>query len=132
MQSTTSIQMPQAQRSTAKDYSKNPESICCQFKYFGRTVSLPERTAVFLSAALPVGLNVGLFVTSAIGALEGSAGFADAGVPGAVAGGILAGFAGYVAVRVYDMCRHTAPTTSTVQLSGIISHAPEAGNPRPV
>lgn len=97
------------------------DSILCQLRFFGRTVSLSKATAVYLAAGLPVGLSVAMTVT-----LAGT--FALSSIPGAftafASGGFAGNISGCIAQSVYLRCRHAAPAEPSVQLSRVICHAP--------
>ena len=128
-----STQIPRIRGAAANGQSNNQETSCCQLRCFGRrTVSLSNRVAVFLSAFAIVGGSVGTLVGGVTSyALSDDPNFSEKQF---IATGIIAGIgAGVIAIgiarQVYNTCRQTAISAPQVQLSRIISHAPEADAP---
>lgn len=99
MQVTSSpVQMSQVSATTANEQSDNPDQCQC----FGRTVSRPSSTAVFLAVGLTVGLTVGVPIIA---------------VSGNVLAGCLGGFTGVIAGGMakclYTDYWHIGPTNPT-------------------
>ena len=63
----SSVQMSQVSGRTANQQSANSDQCQC----FGRTVSRPSSTALFLAAGLTVSLSVGLPVSAVTGSVAG-------------------------------------------------------------
>ena len=131
MQASPSTQIPRIQDIAAYEQSHNQEPLCCQLWCFGRTVSVSSRTAVILSTALFAGCAVGASVAAAAGPPLLAALGSDDGAVVTTLTGLAAGvgasiLAGFLANNVHAKCRHVAPSVAPVQLSRVISHAPEA------
>ena len=132
-----STQIHRIQGAAANGQSNHQEPSCCQLWCFGRRiVSVSNRDALFLSAFAIVGGPVGMFVGGAtLYALSGTPSISEgegmaAGMAAGIAAGIVAGsIAAGIADYVYLKCRHIATSVPQVQLSRIISHAPEAHAP---
>ena len=129
----SSTQIPRIQGAAANGQSNNHERSCCQLWCFGRrTVSMSNRAAVILAALTFVGGSVGTLVGGVTSLALSDDPYYSEGVglcagflAGVVAGTIAAG----IAEKVYVERRQIATSAPQVQLSRIISHAPEARAP---
>ncbi len=116
----TSMPMLQPQGAAANEQMDNSEQILCQHQVFGRTVSMSKYTAVSLSAGLPACLS---FVVPGLIIHPSFAVFCFT-----LGAGCLVGIpVGKGAAELYRCLqhRHTATEPPSIQLSRVISHAPE-------
>ena len=117
--------MLHTQGAAGNEQMYNSESECCQLQVLGRTVSLSKPNVVFLTFCLPVCVSVSVPVMSVVSNPIGIGAFVAGACAGAGAGVFVGGCCQCMSLQSLH-CRHVVPTDPSVQLSGVITHPPEA------